>query len=50
MYLPLDRIVTQGARSGLGEGGEASAETEEADTQGFGRSRSRADLRTRGTQ
>ncbi|MFQ6023332.1 MAG: FtsH protease activity modulator HflK [Acidiferrobacterales bacterium] len=50
MYLPLDKIITQGGRSGLTEGGEAAAGAEGTDTQGLSRSRRRTDLRTRGSQ
>jgi membrane protease subunit HflK len=51
LYLPLDKIVGQGARSGLERGSQASTEAETGGAQpGFDRSRARPDSRTRGVQ
>jgi membrane protease subunit HflK len=51
LYLPLDQIIREGARNGTGEGRRPSTEGGDAGTQeSFGRSRSRTEVRTRGTQ
>jgi modulator of FtsH protease HflK len=51
LYLPLDKIVQQGARGGVPESAQAGSETERAGpTEGFGRSRGRPDMRGRGAQ
>ena len=51
LYLPLDQIIQQGARNGSVDMGRPSTEGGDAGTtQSFGRSRSRPDVRARGTQ
>jgi membrane protease subunit HflK len=51
LYLPLDQIIRQGAHDGSRELRQPSTEGSDAGTsQSFGRSRSRPDVRARGTQ
>ncbi|MFQ5937294.1 MAG: FtsH protease activity modulator HflK, partial [Acidiferrobacterales bacterium] len=51
LYLPLDKIIAQGARAGLESGGQAGTSAETGGAQpDFGRGRTRTDLRRRGVQ
>ncbi len=51
LYLPLDKIIAQGARAGLEREGQAGTAAETGGAQpDFGRGRTRSDLRTRGVQ